>query len=173
MPKIELLEKDKADIKELYRDFGWSLRTLSEEYHVTISEIEIILNLSERQKASQQKYDKIAHVTEQELEDKLNQRDGLIEDLNKLRQRQTDTIDSFRNTGCAIARCPKCKTIMNDVVQDEEGGLHYGCKRCGYNDLNNVVCNDKCCRRGLALLIKKDADVDVDPAVLATWVESG
>jgi hypothetical protein len=173
MPKIELLEKDKADIVEMYRDYGWSVRTLSEEYNVPISEIKSILNLSEQQIATQSKYDKIAHVPEHELEDKIQHRDSVIEDLNKLNLRHTGTIESFRDAGCAIARCPKCKTVMNEIVQDEEGGLHYSCQRCGYNDLNNVVCHDKCCRRGLALLIEKDADVNVDSAVLARWVQNG
>ena len=141
MPELSIREQE--DIKKMYKDFGWTIRDLSEDYRVSMSDIKSVLGLRESPKANP--------------DTQLQERETLIEGLNKLRERHETTISSFREGGCANARCPRCgEPMLNAEVNiSEAGGLtfYYKCDKCGFIDYSDVTCADKCCRRGLVSVV--------------------
>jgi len=142
MPELSIREQE--DIKKMYKDFGWTIRDLSEDYRVSMSDIKSVLGIEKSSEKSNP-------------DSQLQERETLIEGLNKLRERHETTINSFRKDGCAIARCPQCSEIMNnaEVNVSEAGGLtfYYKCDKCGFIDYSDRTCADKCCRRGLVNVV--------------------
>jgi ribosomal protein S27AE len=78
-----------------------------------------------------------------------------------------NTIDRFRDNGCSIPKCPKCKAIMTEIKEKaKDGTLHYSCGKCHYTDWTDKLCNSGCCKRGLRVLAEQKGytvtDTDTD-----------
>ena len=167
--------KEKEDIKEMFKDYGWSLRDLSEEYGISIRDVKEIIGEKNLE----------GHETNEETEHRVHKTISLNERREQIKARRearetkenlrakTKTIDNFRAKGCALARCPKCGKPMVTVGEDAQGDYHYYCDNCGWLDTKDEVCKDACCRRGFAHLLYTDLDVEVDEEVVEAWVREG
>ena len=144
--------EDVEEIKEMYKEYGWSVRKISEEFDMDMDDVKRIVG---------EKPDTSRTISSQE---------GSGKGYRKQLQKERETITSFRDKGLAYARCPKCRKIMKDVVEDEEG-YHYACGSCGYEDIKDVSCNDKCCRRGLVEILSNDPEAEITEEGAEAFIE--
>ena len=163
-----LEKKEKEDIKEMFSDYGWSLRDLSEEYGMSIRDIKEIIGKTDTETNEEDEGISRKELFKQKRKEKQQKLDALRE--------KTATINNFRAKGCALSRCPRCGEIMNNLVEDNEGQPHYSCDACGYNDLSDKACKSRCCRRGLYQILKKDPEIELeeeDHENLKEWIKEG
>ena len=172
-----ILEREKKDILECYNKYGWSIRELSDEYRLDISEIKEIVGFKPDLKKS---------ISSQETTGKEYQ---LLlkkqQEKEKKSKNNEDLIGDFRDNGCAFARCPKCLEIMDDVkvVEYDKAfqDFHYECENCGFVDFKDVACKDKCCREGLGRLLmmkygdylSKKYDINKLIDLINEWIKTG
>lgn len=156
MNKEDLTDRDIAELKNLHNNHKWGIRELSEQYEMEMEDILEVLGEAPAPKIKPSPKQPIKVVTTK------------IPDEESIK-----TIKDHQEHGCSIARCPKCGAVMNGAVQDNYGAYHYCCERCGYNDLNDTVCNNKCCRRGLIVILNNDPDAEISVADATRYINEG
>lgn len=151
----EIFDSDKEDIRELYNNYGHSIRDISESEGLSMKEVKDIIG---EKSVDTSRSISSTEVTGKEYQQRLKEEKGRLSQVSKEKQRLSQTIQDFRKNGCALSRCPNCGEIMDDCevrYDDGEVDFFYRCESCGFIDTENEYCKDKCCRQGLGRLFEE------------------